>query len=265
MIRTRLLPLLCCCSWLAPGHPLQAQAPATPATAPTLSLPQLETTYQAELKKIHVQLLGKYITDLQRLATTSRSSETTVAINEELRRMQAIISSGGVIDLQHAAAEAGKTNAKPAGPAAPAPPPATRALITLGPALASEILPVPAPGAALDAIPFTKIVWTIETLPRGSYELVAQCSLQSLDDAASLQLTLGREQIQFPLLPRHLASTPGDFRLLRLGRIELPLDIQGSPLELLLIPAGARADLRLRQLFITRAPPSSSPSPPPQP
>ena len=217
------------------------------------------------MKKIHVQLLGTYVTDLQRLASTSRNAETTVAINEELRRVQTIISSGGVIDLQRASAEVGKASF-PAAEPAPPPAAAARALMTLGPALASQIQP--AQDTPQEAPAITAITWNIEALPRGDYEIVAQASLQSLEEAATIELTLDRKVLQFPLLPRHLASAPGDFRLLRLGRIELPLDIKDSPLELVITPTGARADLRLRQLFITRAPattPSPSPPSPAQP
>lgn len=262
MIRSLLSLMLVIACLLTPTLPGQTAAPTSPppsTPAAPLSLPQLEATYQAELKKIHVQLLGGYVTDLQRLAATSRSAETTVAINEELRRVQAIISSGGVIDLQKAATEVGKTEKKAAEPV-PAPPAAARALMTLGPALASKI--VPEPKSPQEAPAITAITWIIEALPRGEYEIVAQASLQTLEEAATLELTLDRKLLQFPLLPRHLASAPGDFRLLRLGRIELPLDIKDSPLELVVTPVGARADLRLRQLFITRASSTPSPSPP---
>lgn len=247
-------PALCLLATIA--APIHAQT-----AAPPLSLPQLEATYQAELKKIHVPLIGNYINDLQRLASASRNAGTTVAINEELRRMQSIIKSGGVIDLAQAAAEGANDTAKPTLP--PAPAQAAKALITLVPALAKTILPSPAPGAAPDSVPFTKIIWTIEALPRGAYEFVAQCSVQTLEEAATLQITLDRKQLSLPLLQRHLASAPGDFRLLRLGRIELPLDIKDGPLELLLDPADVRASVHLRQLFITRAPPPRpQPSPP---
>ncbi len=227
---------------------------------------QLESTYQSELKKIHLPLISAYVEQLKRLAATSRSAETTVAINEELNRIQAVISSGGVIDLTRAASELNNKTA----PLAPEPPKAAagKALLTLVPTIASEILPVPAAGVPLDSVPFQKITWNIEALPRGSYEIVAQCSLQTLEQAASLQLSLDHHQLDFSLLSRHLASSPGDFRLLRLGLLELPLDIEDSPLELLVTPAGASAQIHLRQLFISRS--SSEPalknnSPPSQP
>lgn len=256
-----LLALLASAGW----PPLAAQNASAPAAVPAATWQQLEATYQAELKKIHLPLLSGYVADLQYLAAQSRNAETTVAVNEELRRVQAIINAGGVIDLARIAAELNNT-APPGEPAPPAVvPPAGRALITLSPALAARIEPAPAPGDNLESVPVVKIAWNIEALPKGAYELVAQCSVTELDGAASLQITCDHQQLDFPLLNRHLAAGPGDFRLLRLGRLELPLDIKDTPLELMVSPEDARVRIRLRQLFITRASPGNSKIPNPAP
>ena len=280
LLRTLALVLLIAAAAIPP---LEAQTPTVaPAAPPTASSPALsagtswqayESTYQNELKKIHLPLISSYITELTRLAAQSNSASTSVAIEAELRLMQDIITKGsGVIDLSRVAAAT--SSGMP--PSAPVPVPsqvkAPQALLTLTPALATRLSP-PAPLAAStlasapEALPLDSATWQIEALPRGDYEFILQASLPALDSSAELQLSLASQSLTFPLHKRHLTSGPDDLRLLRLGRISLPVDLQNEPLQLTVThEANTPTPLSFRQLLIARAKAdsnSSAPQPPP--
>jgi hypothetical protein len=238
--------------------PASAQTtPASPPTPPAQWL-QLEATYQNELKKIHVPLLSAYVNDLQRLAAASSNAETTVTIEKELQYLQSVISSGGVIDLTQLATD---LNREKSPPPPLTPRQATNALLVLNPIQAATTTPTPAPAAVTpDAVEFTHITWLIEALPKGSYDVIAQCSVTALPATGDLTLSFAKNRLTFPLEKRHLAAKPDSFRLLKLGTLELPIDVKDSLIEL---HAPKDSQIKIRQLLITQAktdPPKSAPT-----
>lgn len=261
----RFLLIAACLLGPAANPPLHAQtASSAPTTATPLAWQQLEATYQNELKKIHVPLLSTYVNDLQRLAATSSNAELTVAIEKELQYVQGVISRGGVIDLNSLAEDLRKGSTTPPA-TAPTPRQATNALLVLTPVQATTVTP-PAPASPSgigDSIAFTTITWNIEALPKGAYDLIAQCCLTALPTPGDLEVSLDRLPLLFPLEKRHLAPAPDSFRLIRLGTIELPLDIKNTTLTL---TAPKDCQIQLRQLLITQAksPPPNTPALPPQ-
>lgn len=259
-----------------PSAPAAPPPPPAAATAPlgsATSWQSYESTYQNELKKIHLPLISTYITELTRLAAQSTNAATTAAIQAELRLMQETLTKGsGVMDLSRLA-----TTSNTAPPSATPPPSAQggkapQALLTLTPALATRLTPTaPLPAATqtapLEVLPLDSATWQIEALPRGDYELILQAALPSLDSSAEIQVSLASQTLSFPLHKRHLTSGTSDLRLLRLGRISLPIDVQNEPLQIFVThPAGTPTPLSFRQLLIARAkadPLSDSPKPPP--
>lgn len=232
------------------------------ASTPSSPWVQLEGTYQNELKKIHVPLISAYVNDLQRLAASSSNAEVTVAIEKELQYLQTVISSGGVVELSEMAAELTNGSTKP-----PAPPPtprqATNALLVFTPIQASSITPPSATSNLADAVEFINMTWVVEALPKGRYEIIAQCSVGALPTLGSLDLSLGRSRLSFDLEKRHLAPAPDSFRLLKLGIIELVVDVKDTQIE---ITAPKDSQIKLRQLLITQAkadPPKAVPPPAP--
>jgi len=252
------------CFALAFAQPQLVTAQSTPPAASPASTPsqwlQLETTYQNELKKIHVPLLSDYVNDLQRLAASSSNAETTVAIGKELQYVQSVINSGGVIDLTDLATGLSKDSTKPR-PTPPNPRQATNALLVLTPIQATTITPPPAStDASADAFDFTSMAWLIEALPKGHYEIIVQCTVAALPTAGTLDVSLGKNRLSFPLEKRHLAPAPDSFRLLKLGTLELLVDIKDTQLE---ITAPKDSQIKLRQLLITLAKPEPPKSTPP--
>jgi hypothetical protein len=238
--------------------PLMAQtAPLSPPTPPAQWL-QLEATYQNELKKIHVPLLSAYVNDLQRLAASSSNAETTVAIEKELQYLQSVISSGGVIDLNQLATD---LNREKSPPPPLTPRQATNALLVLNPIQATSTAPPTTPAAVTpDAVEFTHITWLIEALPKGSYDVIAQCSVIAVPPSGDLELSFAKNRLTFPLEKRHLAPKPDSFRLLKLGTLELPIDVKDSPIEL---HAPKDSQIKIRQLLITQAKPEPPKTAPP--
>jgi hypothetical protein len=263
------LCLCLCLGWLGPSSSLIGQttnpapAPAsTPAPSPPASLSswqQLEATYQNELKKIHIPLLSAYVNELTRLAAQSRNAETTVAINRELKEMQAIITSGGVVDLT----KPPSGSETPTPPNQPAPPrPKDDRVLALTPDTAKEILPTPA-SPLPTAVSIRKIAWTIDSLAKGKYDIICQGAVTALDTPASLTLQAGDQLLKFPLTKRHIASDNNGLRLIRVGTIDLPADVTLLPLTLEI--DSAAASFLVRQVLVTRVATPAAPVTPTAP
>lgn len=246
---------LCLLALHATAVSVAAQTPAAPAAPASAAWQQLESTYQNELKKIHIPLLSSYVNDLTRLAAQSRSAEATVAINRELKEMQAIITSGGVVDL-------GKPpgTVEPPAPAGPPAPPRAKgdSLLSLTPDSAREV--TPAPGTPVpQTVTAQKLAWTVETLPAGKYEVICQGGITALDTPASLTLQAGDQLLKFPFAKRHIAADSGSLRLIRIGVLDLPADVSQMPLILAI--DSPSANLVFRQLLFTRPTPPKPPAP----
>ncbi len=245
--------LILSCLWMLPLH-AQTTSPAIPS-APTTGWQQLESTYQNELKKIHLPLLSAYINELTRLAAASRSAETTVAINRELQEMQKIIASGGVVDLSPPSTKE--------APPDPALKPALakskpERLLELRPATAQEITPTP-PKPIPSIIPIQKITWTIDALPKGKFEVICQGAIHSLDVPVSLVIQIGDQLLKLPLEKRHVATDPESLRLIQVGVFQLENDETRLPLVVSLeTTASPPPSFLLRQILIAR----SKPNPP---
>ena len=239
--------------WALPLH-AQTPSPAIPS-APTTGWQQLESTYQNELKKIHLPLLSSYINELTRLAAASRSAETTVAINRELQEMQKVIASGGVVDLS-------PPNTKEAPPDPALKPALTKSkperLLELRPASAQEISPSP-PNPIPSIVPIQKITWTIDALPKGKFEVICQGAINSLDAPVSLVIQVGDQLLKLPLEKRHIATDPESLRLIQVGVFQLENDVTRLPMMVSLeTTASPSPSFLLRQILIAR----SKPTPP---
>ena len=243
--------LVLSCLWMLPLH-AQTTGPAIPS-APTTGWQQLESTYQNELKKIHLPLLSAYINELTRLAAASRSAETTVAINRELQEMQKIIASGGVVDLS-------PPNTKEAPPDPALKPALAKSkperLLELRPATAQEITPTP-PNPIPSIIPIQKITWTIDALPKGKFEVICQGAIHSLDAPVSLVIQIGDQLLKLPLEKRHIATDPESLRLIQVGVFQLENDETRLPLVVSLeTTASPPPSFLLRQILIARSKPN---------
>lgn len=222
-------------------------------SAPTTGWQQLESTYQSELKKIHLPILSAYINELTRLATASGNAVTTEAIKRELEEMQKIIASGGVVDLTPPITEE-KTDSslKPLQPKT-----RPERLLELRPATAQEIKPSPSkPTPAV--IPVQQITWTIEALPKGKFEVICQGAINSLDTPVSLVAQIGDQLLKLPLEKRHIATDPESLRLIQIGNFQLENDATHLPLTLSLeTTASSPPAFLLRQILVARSKPTS--------
>ena len=231
--------------------PVAGSSAAIQASAADSRLRQLEAIYQQQLRSRHVPLLSKYLTELQLLARTA----DTPAIQEEIKRVQAIISSGGVVDLMAAMREL-----NPAAAPGPEPKPVAmpetgqekRAMITLTPSLAQTILPVPESSASPISAHVGQLTWRIDRLQAGAYDLVLHYASLTPDQQVPVTIELAGQKLALTLDSRQATKDARTFRLWRLGQIILPEDIEGSPLVL---TAGttSEAALIIRNLVLTRA------------
>ncbi|MEN3941336.1 hypothetical protein WJU23_08590 [Prosthecobacter sp. SYSU 5D2] len=211
-------------------------------------LRQMETIYQLQLRAKHIPLLSKYITDLQALA---EQAPDPMPYQQEIERIQGIISRGGVVDLA-AAVQSLKTPAEaPITQPLPAPMGNRRAFIALTPALARSISPTPDGSASPEAAAIGEIDWRIDSLPAGTYDIVLNYACPKLDMPLQVRLTLGREKVEAVMDASNLTPTADTFGLVKLGQITLATELRGESLKL---SAGDKTGnaLLIRQLVITR-------------
>lgn len=237
--------------WLTP---VQAQTiPQSIPSAPTTGWQQLESTYQNELKKIHLPLLSAYINELTRLASTSRSSEATVAINRELQELQSIIAAGGVVDFLKPNSEDNPStdSTKP-----PQPKSKPETLLDLRPETATEITPTP-PHPLPPAVSVQTITWTIDALPKGEFEVICQGAITSIDSPATLVVKAGNQTLKLPLAKRHVATDTESLRLIHIGVIKFADEVAKLTFELSLeTTATPPPSILIRQILIARSKPA---------
>lgn len=249
MNRHRFSVCLLLFQWVVSPLAGQSTVSTPPPSPASPSWQQLESTYQNELRKIHIPLLSSYINELTRLAAQSQSAGATVAINRELKEMQAVITAGGVVDLSK---PPGTTETPaPANSSSPQRP-KNDSLLVLIPGGAKEILPAPTPPIP-QTVTVQKISWMIEALPAGKYEVICQGAITALDAPANLTLQLGDRLLKFPLAKRHVATDSSNLRLIRIGVLDLPADATQLPLDLAI--DSQASNLIIRQLLFTRAAP----------
>jgi len=232
----------------APPITLPVHSPAVDASAEGSRLRQTESIYQQQLRSRHIPLLGSYVTTLQRLAA---SAPDPLPYQQEIERIQAIISGGGVVDLAAAAQSLRQTEQMPMPTPMPPPRRVQRALIALTPLLARSISPLPSGSASPAAAAIGEIEWRIETLPPGTYDLVLQYAIPAAGTSIRGELEFAGQKLKIELDATN-ATPRGTFPLLRLGQITLEREARG---ETLTVRAGAKDSpaLLIRELVIARA------------
>jgi hypothetical protein len=250
----------------APSAAQTASAPAaTPPQADDSRLKQYETTYQTELKKLHIPLLSKYLLDLQRLNAQTIDPTQQAAITAEILRVQKIITAGGVVDL----ASAAKGTREPTPPgsmdkdASPKAKGSGRALLTLTPADATAIAPHFAGDTEAAAV--AQISWMVDALPAGSYEVIAEYSFPNIAGDTPIKVTLAKEVIETKLTTMRATKDATQFRILRVGRLDLAEEIVHEALTLTVADGQTAPYPLLRQIIIARAKKEDRPTPPPAP
>lgn len=211
------------------GVPLVVHSPAVEASSPDSRLRQLESIYQQQLRARHIPLLGKYLTELQQSARLT----DTPALQEEIKRVQDLISTGGLIDLAAAARELNPVSTSPAAaPKMPVPGKLRRAPITLTPSFAQSIIPQPEGSASPVSAKIGQMSWRIDHLPAGSYDFVLHFSSLNPDTSVTLHIEFAGQKLEQKLASTQATQDARTFRLLRLGQMKFDQDINGSTLTL---------------------------------
>jgi hypothetical protein len=220
---------------------LRAQTPAT--------LEQMEAIYQRELSMRHIPLISQYLISLQKAYASAADKAPYLA---EMARVQDLLKRGGVIDLAAARASqtAGAAMPMPMPEAPPKPKEAAQAVIALSPALSKGSVSVE-PTAKIG-----EMEWRVEFMAAGSYELHIEYACPVLSAPLKLAMDLAGQQIETELPVEKVTKDAQTFRVLRLGRVTLPVDLRARDLR---ITAGDKSSssLILRHLFITPAKPAS--------
>ena len=227
-----------------------AQQPAAPAAVSRLQ--QMESIYQKELSARHIPLLGKYLTELQRLAATAADRKLYDA---EIARIQQVISSGGALDL--IALQKSQSGEMPMPAPAPMPVPLERkeALIALSPALAQSLVPSAPPDAA--AATLGEAEWRIAAINAGTYDVLLHYSCVELATPLPLKVEFAGQKIEKTLESDRATKDGQTFRILRLGSLTLTGDHRGETLR---FTAGDKnaAKLVLKSLLITKPRPPAN-------
>ncbi|MCA1963598.1 MAG: hypothetical protein LDL31_06605 [Prosthecobacter sp.] len=228
-------------------------------TVPDASrLTQLETIYHQQLRTKHVPLLSQYLIQLQQQAARAADPSSYQA---EIARVQALISSGGMVDLVTAAREL----ATGTPPSSPAPAPAAKGqaitgkkVLSLTPALAHSIRPVPTGSAIPENAAVGRVAWRLDAVEPGTYQVVLHFS-QSADAQAEvlLQLAFAGQLLEAKLPPAPAPLTEGGkrrFQLLRLGELKLEQRVEGAEMTLTAGDPESKSIL-LRHLHLSLKPP----------
>lgn len=237
-------------------HGQTGSAPAPEPIDATTRLSQLDLIYQQQLRARHIPLLSKYLTDLQ--SEAARAADPA-PYQQEITRVQALISSGGVIDLVSAAQELSSPTTP--GQPSPTPPPDKPALaekvgksvLSLTPSLARSILPMPEGSASPMAAAIGRLTWKIDALPAGSYEVILHYA--SMDPMASVPVVVefAGQKLEALIDKDRATKNSRSYRLMRLGRLKLESAAIGD--ELVLAAGGTdTASLLVRHLHISPAP-----------
>jgi hypothetical protein len=243
---------------LLAGHAAAQQPASAPASAPppaaAARLQQMEAIYQKGLSTRHIPLLGKYLIELQRQASTTADK---TAYDAEIRRIQQIISAGGVLDLIATQQAQSGTMPMPAPLPVPVPIEQKQALIALSPALAQEV----SPKAPADAPTATigEIGWRIEYIAAGTYDILLHYACPELADPLKIRVEFNGQTLEKELEVERMTKDTQTFRILRLGSLTLTSDLRGETLRL---SAGDKASPQLivKSLLITRPrPPTPNP------
>lgn len=233
------------------GGQVLGQGSATVTAEPdaVMSMQDLEQIYREQLKARHIPLLGRYLTELQRLA--SESSEPA-AFEEEMARVRGWIENGGVVDLRVARRYLdSEEEAMPMPKAAPPPVlgPLGRNWIVLTPDLAEAMDPETTIASAADGVEVHEIEWRIESLPEGLYEVVLRYSSpQDSGIEVPVRLELGSLRLDDEVPPMSKRSK-GEYRLANLGRLSVPAPLEGETLTLRVL-GGEQAQLRIFEVLV---------------
>jgi hypothetical protein len=224
-----------------------------PGSEPT-RLEQLDAIYQQQLRTLHVPLLSKYLMELQQQA--ARASDPA-PYRAEIARVQQWIAGGGTVDVVAAAREL----AEGTTPVAPAPATSTRIegagstqLLSLTPAFARSISPVPDGSASPISAAVGRMSWRMDSLAAGHYQVVLHFApLPSLTSPTEVVLDFAGQRLSAKISPETGGKNPRQFRLLRLGQLTLDKAVDGAELSLTVGDAESSA-LLVRHLHLTRLP-----------
>lgn len=228
-----------------------ARAQQTPAAASTgvARLGEYEATYEAGLKKIQAPLLADYALKLQQLLSASAPADQA-AVTAELERVRKIIATNGVVDPRSAASAFTQPEPPPlrfgmkqGGMMARGAPPG--AVLMLKP---EEARGPAAPGAV---ITIGRADWTVAHLDAGHYEVTVLCSFPPFSGVATLSATLDGETVGKELNSANASGMPGQFPVLRLGRMKFDHDVSGKDLTLQLTSTDL-AGVQVRQVILSR-------------
>lgn len=228
------------------------QSPALGSNAAAASpedsrLRQMESIYLQQLRALHIPLLSKYVTDLQKLAAKAADP---APYQREITRIQGIIAKGGIVDLAAAVQSLKAPSEPPPEPGAPPVPRLRRGVLQLSPGLAASIQPIPDTSASPDAAAVGSIQWRIESLAAGNYDVIAHYACPVLKTSLPLVLKLGEQELTLSLDTSKTTRSAESYRILRIGQLDLANEISGGTLTLQAGTPESSAFL-LKQLILT--------------
>ncbi len=209
---------------------LIVQSPAVEASGPDSRLRQLESIYEQQLRARHIPLLGDYLRELQQSVPGSNDA---AALQAEIKRVQDLISAGGLVDLAAAARELNPSSGVVvAAREMHADVQARKVSITLTPSFAQSILPQPTGSASPVAARIGQMNWRIGHLSAGRYDFVLHFANLAPDEAVPIRVEFAGQIVETTISTTQATKDAQTYRLLRIGQVNLEKDISGVVLKL---------------------------------
>jgi hypothetical protein len=233
---------------------LHAQSvPVISGSPAPVRLQEYEATFQQELRKIHAPLLSGYLLSLQTLARTASPAEQP-AVQAEIVRVQKLIASGTALDLAIVAAALKNTGTPVALPADLSGLRDAGAVLELKAEQALEFSPT---GVYPETLPLGTASWNVSTLAAGGYEVLVQYACPALPAGQfTLSAAIGPHKTETVLKPARVTKSALDFKILRLGRLQISETLANETLKLTLSPPAADTPFRIQRLILAKKTPT---------
>lgn len=245
--------------WMPLSIVATAQTPESSQT-PAARLEHLDNTYSSNLRKYHAPIIQDYLVSLEKLRQTMTQRnrpDEAAAVQAEINRVKSISSGSGLLPydvLKPAAPEnaAAPTPGPPADRAPKKPAPAGAILLTAAGARKSS----PDPSKLAEkpdgrAVPVGSAEWRIDKIPAGDYRVSILYSCAGKPADSTIVARLGANSVRHAVTAADATGGINEFRIARLGVINLAKDGAGESL-VLQNSDPATAAIWVRQVIIAK-------------
>lgn len=208
-----------------------------------------ERIYREQTHAKHLPLLRERL----RQVTAEMQTSASEALKQEAAWLTRVIAEGGVdlVELARSLSDASQWPQVEVGSAS-----STSLSWDLTPQVALVIKPKPAASSVPLVVAVGEIAWRLDRLEPGRYEVIVNYATAAKMESIKLRCALGDLALEQQFSKGQMSSSPRNFRLLRLGVLELTSSMSSATLSLS-AQAGQEAAapaLLLRHLLVRKLP-----------